>query len=196
MSNDLRNKLTMSARWMPMLLAIGIVLLLGIAPGIGAEEKPNLDKLVGQPAELSPWAYAYRADLNPQEKPEAAFILRRLERIDRVYRPVSLLLTQGSDKRGTPWPKLETDWQLLSKKDVRERGKMLPAPSGVLTSALLWEGRMRLNRLVLHWPKNRAAAAKRRTSRVSRMVRLVWLAIGSASDRQARSLEGWFDLGL
>ena len=137
-------------------MAIILLLSLGIASCVGADEKPNLDKLVGRPVELSPWAYAYRADLNVQEKPEAGFILRRLERIDRAYRPVSLLLSQGSDKRGTPWPKLETDWQLLTKKDVWERGKMLPAPSGVLTSALLWEGRMHFNRLELHWPKKTA----------------------------------------
>ena len=41
-----------------------------------------------------------------------------------------------------------------------------------------------------------AAAAKRRTSRVSGMVRLVRLAIGRAGDSQARNLRGRFDLGL
>ena len=51
------------------------------------------------------------------------------------------------------------DWQLLSKKHVWERGEMLPPPSGVLKSALLWEGRMQLNRLELHWPKRSAGAA-------------------------------------
>ena len=30
---------------------------------------------------------------------------------------------------------------------------MLPPPSGILKSALLWEGRMHLNRLEIHWPK-------------------------------------------
>jgi hypothetical protein len=138
--------------------AIGVLLSLGIVRGVSAEEKPNLDKLVGQPAELSAWAYAYRADRNVQEQPEACFVLRRLERLDRAYRPVSLLLSQGNEKTGIPWPKLETDWQLLPKQDVWERGKMLLAPSGVLKSALLWEGRMHLNRLELHWPtKDRPA---------------------------------------
>jgi hypothetical protein len=146
-------KLSALAPWMRQLLAIGMLLSFGIAPCAGADDRPDVDTLVGKPAELSPWAYAYRADLSVQEKPEAGFILRRLERIDRAYRPVSFLLTQGSDKRGTPWPRLDSDWQLLSTNDVRERGKMLPAPSGVLASALLWEGRMRLNRLVLHWSK-------------------------------------------
>ena len=79
--------------------AIGILLLLGILRGAVAEEQPDLDKLVGQPAELSAWAYAYRADLKVQEKPEACFVLRRLERLDQAYRPVSLLLSQGNTKK-------------------------------------------------------------------------------------------------
>lgn len=123
-----------------------------------AEEKPDLDKLFGKPAELSVWAYAYRADLKVQEKPEAAFVLRRLERIDRAYRPVSLLLAQGSPNTGKPWPALESDWQLLPKKDVWSRGELLPAPTGVLKSALLWEGRMHLNRMEIQWPKGDGSA--------------------------------------
>ncbi len=159
MSNSNRtSKLKMVNRWMRQIWAIGMLSLLGAVPGVGAEEKQNLDKLVGQSAELSAWAYAYRADLNVQKSPEACFILRRLERLDRTYRPVSLLLSQGNEKVGIPWPKLETDWQLLSKKDVWERGRMLPAASGVLKSALLWEGRMHLKRLELHWAKNERAA--------------------------------------
>ena len=154
MNNSNRhNRLKTGNRWMRPISAIVMLLSLGIVPGVGAEEKPDLAKLVGQPAELSAWAYAYRADRNVQEKPEACFVLRRLERLDRAYRPVSLLLSQGNEKKGMPWPKLDTDWQLLPKKDVWERGKMLPAPSGVLKSALLWEGRMHFNRLELHWPK-------------------------------------------
>src|SRR3990167_9151435 len=68
------------------------------APGIGAEEQPGLDSLVGQPAELSVWAYTYRADREVQEKPEACLVPRRLERLDQAYRPVSLWLSQVSEK--------------------------------------------------------------------------------------------------
>jgi hypothetical protein len=140
--------------WMQHVCAIATLLSLGVVPGSGAEEKPDLAKLVGHPAELSAWAYAYRADQKVQTQPEACFILRRLERLDQVYRPVSQLLCQGKEKKATPWPKLDSDWQLLSKEEVCERGKMLPPPSGVLESALLWEGRMHFNRLELHWPTN------------------------------------------
>ena len=145
-------------QWVKQICAIGIVLLLGVITSVGAVAKPDLAKLVAQPAELSAWAYAYRSDLKVQEKPEAYFVLRRLERLDRAYRPVSLLLSQGNTKKGVPWPKQEGDWQLLPKKEVWERGELLPAPNGILTSALLWEGRMHLNRVELHWPKNERTA--------------------------------------
>ena len=136
---------------------IGTVLWLGAALSLNAERDQDPDKLLGRPAEFSAWAYAYRADVNVQEKPEAAFILRRLERLDRVYRPVSLLLAQGSGKKGLPWPRQEGDWQLLPKQAIWERGELLPPPSGALKSALLWEGRMHLNRLELHWPEGQPA---------------------------------------
>ncbi len=44
------------------------------------EAPTDLDKLAGQPADLSPWAYAWRADRQVQEKPERYFIPRRLAR--------------------------------------------------------------------------------------------------------------------
>ncbi len=130
---------------------------LGAALGLRAQQHQDQDKLLGRPAELSAWAYSFRADLKIQEKPEAAFILRRLDRLDRVYRPVSLLLAQGSDKKGLPWPRQEGDWQLLPKKAIWERGELPSAPDGALRSALLWEGRMHLNRLELAWPKDEPA---------------------------------------
>ena len=42
----------------------------GVAAG---EEKVGLDKLVGHPEDFASWAYAWRADLAMQEKPEAYF---------------------------------------------------------------------------------------------------------------------------
>jgi len=147
--------------WIKRTGAIGTALWLGAAANAGADLKPDLERLAAHPAELSAWAYAYRADLKVQEKPEAAFVLRRLERLDRAYRPVSLLLAQGSGKMGLPWPKQEGDWQLLPKKEVWERGELLAAPGGALNSALLWEGRMHLNRIELRWPKNERPAPPR-----------------------------------
>ena len=200
MSNSNRTiELKTATGWMRQVLAIGMLLSLGIVSGVGAEEKPDLAKLVGQPAELSAWAYAYRADLNVQEKPEACFVLRRLERLDRAYRPVSLLLSQGNEKTGTPWPKLESDWQLLSKEGC------LGARQDVAGAERRSEIRVALGRThafespgtpLAEKRSDGAAAAKRRTSRVSLMVRLVRLAIGSAGDGQARNLRGRFDLGL
>ena len=140
-------------------LGIGIGVWLGLTPVAEGQVRSGLDTLVGQPAELSAWAYAYRANLKVQAKPEAAFILRRLDRLDRVYRPVSLLLSQGNGKKGLPWPRRVGDWQLLAKKDIWDRGELLPAPAGVLRSALLWEGRMRLNRIEIEWPAGRLAPA-------------------------------------
>ena len=136
---------------------VAAVLWLGAVSGLCAQPRQDSGRLLGHPAELSAWAYAYRADLKIQEKPEAAFILRRLDRLDRVYRPVSLLLAQGSGKKGLPWPRQEGDWQLLPKKAIWERGELLPAPDGALRSALLWEGRMHLNRLELSWPEGEPA---------------------------------------
>ena len=113
-------------------------LLLAPLAALHAESTPDLDTLAGQPAELSAWAYAYRGDLKIQEKPEACFVLRRLERLDRIYRPVSLWLPQDDPKSS----------------------RLAPAPRGMLQSALLWEGRVQLNRLELRWPKMGPAAPK------------------------------------
>jgi hypothetical protein len=90
---------TTNSAWLMLVCAIGMTFCLYVVPGSGAEEKPGLDNLAGQPAELSAWAYAYRADLKVQKKPEAGFVLRRQERLDQVYRPVSLWLSEDSEKK-------------------------------------------------------------------------------------------------
>jgi hypothetical protein len=84
-----------------MTVCVGTVLLLGSLLTDGADrtlaadlpvappaaiDKLTLDNLQGQPVDIAPWAYAWRADLAVQEKPEACFIPRRLDRIDKVYR--------------------------------------------------------------------------------------------------------------
>ncbi len=108
----------------------------------------DLENLAGQPAELSAWAYAYRADRKVQDPPEAYFVRRRLERLNQAYRPLSLLLSQQSEKKQSPNPPYSV---FPSCRSVGEQGAMLPPPDGVLQSALLWEGRMHLNRLELRW---------------------------------------------
>jgi hypothetical protein len=74
---------------------------LGIAAASAAEppglplavsEKTGLDKLVGQPVDIAPWAYCWRADRAVQERPEAYFIPRRLERINKVPRQNKLII--------------------------------------------------------------------------------------------------------
>ena len=143
--------------------ALGVVLCFVAASGMGAEDNPSLDGLVGQPAELSAWAYVYRADRAVQEKPEAHLIPRRLERLDHVYRPVSLWFSQENEKQRAGRPPHPG---LLSHQDVGELGAMLPRPEGALRSALLWEGRMQLDRLELRWPKDGAPAQKDVETRV------------------------------
>ena len=49
-------------------------------------DKAQLDRMVEQPVDIAPWSYAWRADRAVQEKPEAYFIPRRLERRNKVYR--------------------------------------------------------------------------------------------------------------
>ena len=56
------------------LVALGLALTAWAAEPPKAEQVSDLDKLVGQPADLAPWAYAWRADRQVQEKPEAYFI--------------------------------------------------------------------------------------------------------------------------
>ena len=132
------------------------VLWLASAAAWGADATADLDHLVGQPANVSAWAYAYRADLPAQEKPEAYLIPRRLERLDNVYRPLCLWFAQPGLKERLPQPPYA---HLLSLKQVAEEGAMLPPAQGTLQAALLWEARMHLNRLELHWPDAAAVPA-------------------------------------
>jgi hypothetical protein len=140
-----------AVRGIRILLLFTIVL--GVAQSVEAAQS-SADNLVGQPAELSAWASAYRADRKVQDSPEANFVLRRLERLDQVYRPLSLLLSQESEKKQIPNPPYSF---LLSCRSIADQGAMLPPAIGVLQSALLWEGRMRLNRLELQWPGKESA---------------------------------------
>jgi hypothetical protein len=104
-----------------------------------ATEKTELDKLVGQPVDIAPWAYAWRADLAVQEKPEAYFIPRRLERMDKVYRTAFTTLPQQQLKS------IYYDMPDLLK-------PLLPPPKGRLQAGLLWTGRVTKYQVELHWP--------------------------------------------
>ena len=105
----------------------------------GATETAQLDKLAGQPVDISPWAYAWRADRTVQEKPEAYFIPRRLQRIDNVYR--TALDQMGLD-------------QLKSKHyDMPDLITPLPPrPKGRLLAGVLWAVRLGDYRVELCWP--------------------------------------------
>ena len=109
--------------------SLAMLMVLGMALSSQAAE---LDKLVGQPVDLAPWAYAWRADRPVQEKPEAYFIPRRLERLDKVYRPV-VKTPEFNRMRETEFP-------------------MLAPPKGGLLSALLWLAPVKAQRIELSWP--------------------------------------------
>ncbi|MCG2659265.1 MAG: hypothetical protein L6437_03335 [Kiritimatiellae bacterium] len=105
--------------------------------GSAGEETPGSTrtvKLVGQPIDLAPWAYAWRADREIQEKPEAYFIQRRMERLDKVFRPLV----------DTP------EFKSLKRRDP----PMLAPPKGRLWSALLWLAPLHHARIELRWPEN------------------------------------------
>ena len=135
----------MNKRLMQMIVvAVLAMAVVGVAsaaelPGLEPMEKTELDKLVGEPVEISPWAYAWRADLAVQEKPEAYFIPRRLERIDKVYRTAFDAL-----------PEQELKSIHYNMPDLLK--PLLPKPKGRLLAGLLWTGSLADYQVELHWP--------------------------------------------
>ena len=118
--------------------SIGFAWAVGFAEPAPAE-RVQLEKLVGQPVDIAPWAYAWRADRAVQEKPEAYFIPRRLERIDKVYRTASTAL---------PPDQLKSIYY-----DMPDLLKPLPPPpKGRLQAGLLWTGGVTKYQVELHWP--------------------------------------------
>jgi hypothetical protein len=105
-----------------------------------AEPQPAaaLDDLVGQPVDMAPWAYAWRADREVQEQPEASFIPRRLKRLDEVYRTIA---SQPA----------ETEQDKKRIEEYAKRG-LPPAPKGKLLAALLWLTPVPTQRIELRWP--------------------------------------------
>ncbi len=125
------------------LVALGLALTTRAAEPPKQAATPDLDKLVGQPADLAPWAYAWRADREVQEPPEAYFIPRRLERLDEVYRTV--------------WSKMTETQRAKAKKDKDSTySDILPAPKGRLLSAVLWLAPVPTERIEVRWPEGSA----------------------------------------
>jgi hypothetical protein len=103
------------------------------------ETSADLDKLVGQPVDLAPWTYIWRADRQVQEKPEAYFIPRRLKRQAEVYRRIPLPVP--------PHPGVSHAGE-IGRFIV---GPMPPAPTGQLALGLLWIGHVGNIKLELNW---------------------------------------------
>ncbi len=99
----------------------------------------DLDKRVGQPVDIAPWAYAWRADRAVQPQPEACFIPHRLERIDKVYRTAYDALPQ-SELKSIYYDMPDLLQPLLSR------------PKGLLQAGLLWTGGVTGSQVELQWP--------------------------------------------
>ncbi|MCL5096284.1 MAG: hypothetical protein M1608_01855 [Candidatus Omnitrophica bacterium] len=130
---------------MAAVLAITIVCAASAAqdacPQPAPASKTALDRLEGQPVDIAPWAYEWRADRAVQEKPEAYFIPHRLERIDKVYR---------------------TAFHEMPEKDLKSLYYQMPdllrplppVPKGRLQAGLLWSGGLSEYQVELQWPAN------------------------------------------
>ncbi len=103
------------------------------------KEKIRLERFLGQPVDIAPWAYAWRADRAVQEKPEAYFIPRRLERMDKVYRTAFYEL-----------PEKELKSIYYQMPDLLK--PLLPQPKGRLQAGLLWTGGVSKYQVELYWP--------------------------------------------
>ena len=122
-------------------MGVAVILALASVNHVAAMEKTNLDKLKGQPVDLAAWAFTWRADLAVQETPEAYFIPRRLERLDKVYRTAFYEL---------PEQKLKSIYYNMP--DLLK--PLLPKPNGQLLTGLLWTGGLTEYQVDLIWPAN------------------------------------------
>jgi hypothetical protein len=123
-------------------LIVGLTTLLCLGSSALASEPltvADLDRLVGQPVDVAPWTYVWHADRAVQEKPEAYFIPRRLERIDKVYRTAFTAL-----------PPQQLKSICYEMPDLLK--PLPPQPKGRLQSALLWTGGVSDYRVELLWP--------------------------------------------
>ena len=127
-------------RQMTVLLAVIIMdVLCAAKAAAGVMDMNMLDQMAGQPVDISPWTYVWRSDRAVQEKPEAYFIPRRLERIDTVYRTAYAAL---------PEPELKSLY--YDQPDILK--PLLPKPKGALQTGLLWTGGVADAQVELNWP--------------------------------------------
>lgn len=111
------------------------------ATNIEAGKKHQIEQMAGQPVDIAAWAYAWRAGLPVQEKPEAYFIPRRLERIDKVYRTAFYEM-----------PEQELKSIHYNMPDLLK--PLPPKPKGELLAGLLWTGGVTEYQVKLVWPAN------------------------------------------
>lgn len=121
--------------------AVFAIATLGLA---AAEGQAGIDQLAGQPVDIAPWAYEWRSDVAVQQKPEAYFIPRRLERLDKVYRTAYAALPQDQLKS-------------IYYQQPDLLNPLPPKPKGRLLAGLLWTGGLVDYRVELHWPAGVAA---------------------------------------
>ncbi|WP_349318287.1 hypothetical protein [Chitinophaga sp. MM2321] len=107
-----------------------------------AKENIQLDKMVGQPVDIAPWAYSWRADQAVQDKPEAYFIPRRLGRMDKIYRTAFYQL-----------PEAELKSIYYKMPDLLK--PLPPQPKSPLQAGLLWRGTLSKYQVQLNWPADR-----------------------------------------
>ncbi len=98
----------------------------------------------GAPVDLAPWTYVWRADRDVQPQPEAYFIPRRLDRLDRIYRTAYDALPQ--DQLKSLYYDMPTVLEPLP-----------PKPEGKLQVGLLWTGGLVDYEVQLHWPAGAVA---------------------------------------
>jgi len=120
----------------------GKEILVGYTYGPFVEQQGH--NIEGKPVDIAPWAYAWRADRVVQEKPEAYFIPRRLERLDKVYRTAYAALPPDQLKS-------------IYYQQLDLVNPLLPAPKGRLLAGLLWTGGLADYRVELRWPAGAAA---------------------------------------
>ena len=120
------------------LLAIVFVSVHGAAQGAAAEIAALCQK-AGQPVDISPWTYSWRADRAVQAMPESYFIPYRLERLDAVYRTAFGAL-----------PEQELKSLYYDQPDLLK--PLLPKPKGTLLAGLIWTGGVADCQVNLCWP--------------------------------------------
>ena len=94
--------------------------------------------VVGCAVDLIPWSYLWRRDRAVQEKPEADLILRRLRRLDAVYR--TALPTLGAEMAKSPFYKQD---DILT--------PQLPPPKNPILTGALWVGGIKDYGVTLRW---------------------------------------------